>query len=698
MTKNQNKSKQQKSENKNKEKSKNSKKRLWMILFLVVFALAVTVLFAARKNIGPRSSVGGSTFAVRRDNLVVTVQVGGSIRAHKSIQYKCQVERGRDIGEVSILSIVQPGTYVTQEDVDNGMVLVQLDSSALEDRIVQERIELASDQENAVAAKEAYDIQLIENESSIAQSELNVRFALLDLQKYLGAELAEELTKDINEAVVNLSAFIAPFVKEVEKDPNILAGTKSWQEMKDFQDQIILAEGELKQAEDTYTGTLKLHDANYVSDLELEGDRLSVVNRQFRAQNSGVNLDLFVRYDFPKNAEQYLSNYIEAQRNLQRTYAQCRSREAQAKVRLNFAEQRLQEQVDQVKNLGQQIAYCTIKAKAPGLVVYGTGGEADIFRSMRGRGGGGMSSGIIAEGETVTEGQTLISMPDTAAMVAEIGVHETEVDKVRAGQPASIVMDAFPDQRLTGKVIEVAPLPDQQRGWMNPDLKVYKTLVSIDGTHDFLRSRMSCKVEILVERLDDVNIVPITVVANRGGRKVCYVVNQQGAQEERVVRTGVFNDTFVQIIDGLEVAEKVMLNPPLITETATTVDVFEGVQTLPQELGQSDNINAGGMESQIPSSGQTRRGAGRSGGNRRGGRRGTEGMTEEQMMKLKEFGEKMRSGEGLTEEQIKQLKEQYGGQRGGGEGPTEEQRKQFMERLGGRRGRRDTEGENRSEQ
>jgi len=607
-------------------KGKTGQKKLWLTLILIVVALAIGVLYTTTRNISIGSPTGGSTFDVRRDNLVVTVQVGGSIRAHKSIQYKCQVERGRDMGEMSILSIVPAGTYVTQEDVDNGMVLVQLDSSALEDRIVQEKMELASDEENAVAAKEAYDIQLIENESSIARSELEVRFALLDLQKYLGAELAESLTKDVNEAVVNLSAYIAPFVKEVEKDPNILAGTKSWQEMKDLQDQIILAEGELKQAEDTYAGTVKLHDANYVSDLELEGDRLSVVNRQFRAQNTGVDLDLFTRYDFPKNAEQFLSDFIESKRDLQRTYAQCRSREAQAKVRLNFSEQRLQEQRDQVEFLKQQIANCTIKAKAPGLVVYGTGGQDDMYRSMRGRGGGGMSSGIIAEGETVSEGQTLISMPDTAAMVAEIGVHETEVDKVRAGQPASIVMDAFPDSRLTGKVLEVAPLPDQQRGWMNPDLKVYNTLVSIDGTHDFLRSRMSCKVEILVERLDDVIIVPITVVANRGGRKVCWVVTPQGSREERVVQTGVFNDTFVQIVDGLNVGEKVLLNPPLVTEMITTEDVFEGVQTLIQEPGVSDD-----MDTQTRPDEQTERGT------RRGrGMRGGEELTEEQMEQLKE--------------------------------------------------------------
>ena len=51
------------------------------------------------------------------------------------------------------------------------------------------------------------------------------------------------------------------------------------------------------------------------------------------------------------------------------------------------------------------------------------------------------------------------------------------------------------------------------------------------------------------------------MVANRGGKKVCYVAAEKGP-EEREVQTGAFNNTFVEIISGLEVGEKVLLNPP----------------------------------------------------------------------------------------------------------------------------------------
>jgi hypothetical protein len=357
-----------------------------------------------------------------------------------------------------------------------------------------------------------------------------------------------------------------------------------------------------------------------------------VTKRRFAKESAEVSLDLFKKYDFPKNAEQFLSDYVEAGRQLQRVHAQCRSRLSQAEVRLSSAKEQLYWQEKRVREINQNIEYCTIKAQAPGLVVYGTGGSDDMYRAMRYRGGG--SSGVIAEGESVSEGQTIISMPDTATMVAEIGVHETEVDKVRVGQPATIVMDAFPDKVLEGEVTEVAPLPDQQRGFMNPDLKVYKAKVRIDGTHDFLKSRMSCKVQILVEQLEDAIIVPIQVVSNRVGKKVVYAITSQG-HEERVVRTGLFNDTFVEIIEGLEAGEEVMLNPPLFSELGSPAS-FQQQQPIPRARPGATDANDTETRSQPrgrragrSGDGQgTRRGRAPEGGERSQGGRPSQGPPE----------------------------------------------------------------------
>jgi hypothetical protein len=173
-------------------------------------------------------------------------------------------------------------------------------------------------------------------------------------------------------------------------------------------------------------------------------------------------------------------------------------------------------------------------------------------------------------------------------MMAEITVHESSVDKVKPGQKASVVMDAFPDQTFHGEVIKIAPLPDQQRGWLSPDIKVYTTQVSIEGTHDFLKPGMSARVTIFVDEVPDALIVPVQVVANRSGKKICFVVHN-GRSEEREVKTGLFNDTHVQITDGLQAGEDVLLNPPRITETKVEPERQLAAADRPKKTGQSQN-------------------------------------------------------------------------------------------------------------
>jgi HlyD family secretion protein len=231
-------------------------------------------------------------------------------------------------------------------------------------------------------------------------------------------------------------------------------------------------------------------------------------------------------------------------------------------------------------------------------VVYASSSE--IF--MR-RGGG--SNRTIAEGETVYERQKIITLPDTAAMIAEIAVHEAEVDKVRPGQRAAITLDPFPDQEFKGQVLKVAQLPDAQRGFLNPDLKVYTTQVLIEGTYDYLKPGMSAKVEILVQQLKDVIIVPVQVVANRGGKKVCFVLTSGGTQEQRVIQTGAFDDTFVEIVEGLEEGEEVLLNPKRVTEGGSGYESRQATDRF-----ESDEPGSGPGEPPAPQGGRPRQGMG----------------------------------------------------------------------------------------
>ena len=209
---------------------------------------------------------------------------------------------------------------------------------------------------------------------------------------------------------------------------------------------------------------------------------------------------------------------------------------------------------EEVVKLERQIDACTIRAPSPGIAIYGT--SADWYQRRE---------DPIEVGDMVRKGQKIFTIPNSDLMGVELRVHEASVNMVHPAQLVEITVEALPDLLFHGKVLSVAPLPDPQHGWLDPGVKVYTTQVSIEGKHDVLKPGMSAKVKIFVEELNDVKIVPVQVVANRAGKKVCYVVND-GGLEQRDVQTGLFNDTFVEILEGLEPGEKVLLVPPRVIQ------------------------------------------------------------------------------------------------------------------------------------
>ena len=541
---------------------KRKSKRFWLILLLAVIAV-IAVVFSGwmRSPISSDAGRAGSTFEARKDDLTITVTESGSTKANQTIDIRSEV-----YGEATIISIVPEGTYITQEDVDAGKLLVELDSSSLVERLKEEEKGLASDEAMLTEAQENYHIQQNQNESDITAAKLAVQFGLLDLRSFMGEsaskKLLAEVAKDPN-ATIETATLVELFA-----DANNLGG-EALQTQKQSENDILLARGQLEKATDVLTGTQKLYDANYASTLELKSAELDVERYRIQKESADESLRLYKLYGLPKQTMQLLSDYREAGHELRRTEARARSRMAQAQARLSTADEEVSESTEDVQRRKKQVDACTIKAPAPGLVVYGTSGDSYRYRE----------AGPIQEGGKVYQRQKIISLPNTAKLIVEIRVHEASVDKVRPGQRATITAEAFPDKTLYGEVLSVAPLPDSQRGYLSPDVKVYTTKVSIEGSPTFLRPGMSAKAEILVEQLEDVVIVPIQVVANRSGRKVCYIATDRGP-EERQVQTGAFNDTFVEIVSGVEVGENVLLIPPRMLELKPDAKSEEAVTAI----------------------------------------------------------------------------------------------------------------------
>jgi HlyD family secretion protein len=520
-----------------------------IITATVIIALGAFGFFRQKTGGSDGSNPGTGLFTVEQGDLTISVTESGDIKAVNSVDIKSKVE-----GRNAIVNIVPEGTIITPEDVNDGKVLVEMESSKLEEQLSQKEIEFATADASLADANESYLIQVKQNESDVTAAKLKVEFALMDFQKYLGAAIAQEVM-DKMESDPNVNPDIASLIK----DPNRLGGEAS-KRIDTLEDAILLARGNLEKASDVLKGTQQLFDANYASELELKSAGLEVDRFTVQQKAALKDLTLFQLYDFPKEARTFLSDYHEAKLELERTEARARAQLVQARAKLSGANARFEMQRKRLEKLKEQIKACIIKAPAPGQVVYWSSTE----RWTRVK---------IEQGAEIHQGYKIITIPDASQMKVEVKIHETWIDRIEPNQPAKISIAAFANEVFTGKVLKKAPLanPDQ---FLNPDLKVYTTDVSIDGTNDSIKTGMSGKVEILIDELKDVLYVPIQSVVTVDEKEMCYV-KAGGRTQKREVETGLFNDDFVEIKSGLTEGEKVLLDPPRWTASETKEETKE---------------------------------------------------------------------------------------------------------------------------
>jgi len=499
---------------------------------IVVVGVVVAVSAAYGLLRGPRAEgdvSGIPTFPVRRGTMMITVTERGSVWAMDPLKITSKVE-----GWNTILEIVDEGTIITEQDVKNGKVLVKLDSSELEQKEADRQISYYKAEAALQSAEARYEIQKKQNESDLALARLGVKFARMELERYLGKELA----RDVIETGLRLDSLAG--------DPRL--GGLAQNQLRSFEANVLLASSELTNQVEQLNWTKQLYEKQYVSRNELTTDELRRQRSQVNLDAARQELELFKKYTLPREAEQRLSDYIEKQRDLERVKAQADSRLVQAEASLKSAQASFELAQERLQKVREMIANCTIRAPKPGIVIYGTSGQEMTHQQYS-----------VEEGASVPENAVLIRIPDVNDLAVKTNVPERDIDKLRVGQPALIVLEAEPDHPIRGRVAKISPMANPEQAWLNPEAKVYKTEVALLEPPVRFIPGMSAKVIVVCDRLDDVLFIPIQALVTYKGESFCWV---KGSDQPRRVATGRFSDKYVQILSGLKEGEEVYLAPP----------------------------------------------------------------------------------------------------------------------------------------
>jgi HlyD family secretion protein len=172
-------------------------------------------------------------------------------------------------------------------------------------------------------------------------------------------------------------------------------------------------------------------------------------------------------------------------------------------------------------------------------------------------------AGVIASNNLVvgqfppSEEVGLILM-DTSAYYVEIPIDETDVVNVETGQPVTIIVDALPETELTGEIVQIAASPT-----VLGQLVTYLVRIQLDDTDQPLKVGMSATARITTESLDNVLLVRNRFVRFDRETQQAYITVERaaGQYEEIPVTLGARNDTYSEVVSGVDAGAQIVLLP-----------------------------------------------------------------------------------------------------------------------------------------
>ncbi|MEM7244628.1 MAG: efflux RND transporter periplasmic adaptor subunit [Acidobacteriota bacterium] len=154
-----------------------------------------------------------------------------------------------------------------------------------------------------------------------------------------------------------------------------------------------------------------------------------------------------------------------------------------------------------------------------------------------------------ADGQHVASGTKLAEVMDFSEVILDLDLTSGEVLDVQPGQEVRVSTYAS-DETFEGTVERIAPSID-------PTTRTFRVEVGVKNTELKLRPGMFVRAELVVDSRTDVTVVPSSSILFRKGRPVVFVVEAQRASE-REVEPGLDSSTFTEILEGIELGERVV--------------------------------------------------------------------------------------------------------------------------------------------
>ncbi|MCA1948421.1 MAG: efflux RND transporter periplasmic adaptor subunit, partial [Armatimonadetes bacterium] len=568
-------------------------KRWGVLIAAVALGFVGYLVFANR---GAEPEIEYRYAPVERKELVLSTSATGQLVPLTTVDVKSKAG-----GKVVRLA-VDEGTRVKAGDL-----VAVIDPADTQAAFDQANADLTAAEARALQAEKNYELQLRQTENGIRQAEANLETAQA---RYERAKIEAERQPVVSQS--SLRSAQAAYDAALA-DQRRLQEVTVPQLRRETAANLERARTDLQTTEAALRRAKELLSKGYVSQAEVDRAQSSYASAKAayetaRQRADTLERDLATQIEAQSNAVKRAAAALEqakaglrdvdvSRRSLEEAKANLEAARVQLRnaqdARLNVLIRQSEIQAAKASTVRSKVSRDNAKVQLDSTTVVAPRSGVVTLKYLE-------EGTIIPPGtSTFSQGTSIVQISDVTRMFVDCAVDETDIGKIRVGQPVRILTEAYPGRQLPGVVRRINPAATTEQ-----NITAIKVRVEIlnFGKLD-LRPGMSATCEFILLAKPNVLVAPAQAVRNENGRTYVKVKTADPKKPaERDIRVGATGNDGVEVVEGLKEGEEVVV---------AEIDLAQLRETQQKML---EAQQGGGLASGGPRPGGGRPGAARPGG------------------------------------------------------------------------------------
>ncbi len=152
----------------------------------------------------------------------------------------------------------------------------------------------------------------------------------------------------------------------------------------------------------------------------------------------------------------------------------------------------------------------------------------------------------------IASGVSVVKLMDYSKLLMQVDFPEKNLPIVQKGQKASITNYNLPNDTIYATITQLSPAIDD-------DSRTFPGVLEIDNPALTFRPGMFVNADIVLEEKTEIIVLPKEIISNSKRGQVVYTISRNTANEKRIV-TGIETDTHIEVIKGLEVGDRIVVD------------------------------------------------------------------------------------------------------------------------------------------